>query len=184
MKTSINGRKLIEQYEGLILTAYDDATDHIVPIGGHANGTLTIGYGHTDAAGPPKVYVGQVVSKTEADSILASDLTSVEIEVNHLVKVSLNQNQFDSLVSFQFNTGALAKSTLLVYLNKQDWFAAANEFTKWNKARGKVLEGLVKRRASERSLFLTTPDLEHQTAIAKPSSLWQIITGGITQIFS
>src|ERR1700759_3326521 len=105
MKTSANGRKFIEGFEGLFLQAYDDANDHIVKLGQRVIGTLTIGYGHTSVAGPPKVYVGQVITKDMADAILASDLTAVELEVSHLVKVPLNQNQFDALVSFQFNTG-------------------------------------------------------------------------------
>src|SRR6185437_9224903 len=108
MKTSATGRKLIERFEGLILQAYDDANDHIVKPGQLVHGTLTIGYGHTSAAGPPRVYVGQVIDQPTADGILGADLASVEIEVEHLVKVLLNQNQFDALVSFQFNTGWLA----------------------------------------------------------------------------
>ena len=96
MQTSANGRKLIEQFEGLFLQAYDDANDHIVKVGQAVHGTLTIGYGHTSVAGPPRVYVGQTITQVEADSILAADLASVELEVNHLVKVPLNQMDWAS----------------------------------------------------------------------------------------
>lgn len=156
MKTSNKGRQFIESFEGLILSAYDDANDHIVPVGDSPRGVLTIGYGHTTPAGPPRVYVGQTISKEDADNILAADLASVEIEVQHLVRVALNQNQFDALVSFQFNTGALGRSTLLTKLNKGDYTGAAEEFLKWNKAGGKVLEGLIRRRQAEREMFLTS----------------------------
>src|SRR5271166_4274141 len=103
MKTSQTGLNLIEQFEGLILGAYDDATDKIVPTGGSSRGTLTIGYGHTSSAGPPKVYVGQRITKDQANQILAADLAVVEQQVSSRVKVPLNQNQFDALVSFTFN---------------------------------------------------------------------------------
>ena len=104
MQTSPNGRKLIESFEGLFLQAYDDHNDHIVQPGEQVIGTLTIGYGHTTAAGPPAVYVGMVIDQPTADAILSADLASVELEVQHLVNVPLNQNQFDALVSFQYNT--------------------------------------------------------------------------------
>src|SRR5258706_16388306 len=99
MKTSPNGRNLIESFEGLILQSYDDYNDHIVNTGDTVHGTLTIGYGHTSVAGPPSVHLGQTLSKDEADQILAADLGRVEQEVNKLVKVPLNQNQYDALVS-------------------------------------------------------------------------------------
>jgi len=101
---SENARKtLTEPFEGLILQAYDDASDHIVKPGQYVHGTLTIGYGHTDAAGPPKVYIGQVITKEQADQILSVDLMSVELEVKHLVKVALNQNQYDALLVYSQN---------------------------------------------------------------------------------
>jgi lysozyme len=157
MKTSDNGRGFIEGFEGLFLQAYDDADDHIVQDGQRVYGTLTIGYGHTDAAGPPKVYVGQVITKATADAILASDLTSVEIEVGHLVKVTLNQNQFDALISFQFNTGWLGhpSCSLLRALNGGNYNLADEDFMLYNRASGKVLEGLTRRRAAEKKLFST-----------------------------
>ena len=155
MKTSANGRKLIESFEGLILQSYDDYNDHIVSQGDTVHGTLTIGYGHTDAAGPPSISLGQTITKEEADNILATDLAKVEREVSELVHVSLNQNQFDALVSFHFNTGALGHSSTLQLLNQSNYTEAADHLLLYNKASGRVLAGLVRRRQAEKDLFLS-----------------------------
>lgn len=155
MKTSQYGRAFIEEFEGLILQAYDDRDDHIVRPGEQVYGTLTIGYGHTTAAGPPRVYVGMAITQPDADNILAADLASVEIEVQHLVKVTLNQNQFDALVSFQFNTGWLAhpSCSLLRALNSGNYALAANDFALYDMASGRVLSGLQRRRKGEMQMF-------------------------------
>lgn len=158
MKTSPNGRALIAKYEGLILQSYDDANDHIVPVGGSSRGTLTIGYGHTSAAGAPKVIPGMRITKEQADAILASDLQKVEADVTRLVKVPLNQNQFDALVSFHFNTGSLGKSTTLRKLNAGDMEGAAAGLMLYTRGRvnGQLIpmKGLVTRRNEEKALFL------------------------------
>src|SRR5215467_1837064 len=101
MKTSATGRAFIEAFEGKILHTYDDGT-----------GVLTIGYGHTDAAGPPPVKRGQVITEAQADAILSDDLGKVERNVERCIKVPMTQSQFDALVSFDFNTGDLAKSSI------------------------------------------------------------------------
>lgn len=159
MKTSSKGRALIEKYEGLILQSYDDANDHIVPEGGSSRGTLTIGYGHTSAAGTPKVYPGMKITKEQADAILASDLQKVEADVTRLVKITINQNQYDALVSFHFNTGSLGKSTLLKRLNAGDTQGAAEGFMMYTRGRinGQLvlMKGLVTRRNEEKALFLS-----------------------------
>lgn len=141
MKTSANGRKLIQQFEGCREKAYQDCV-----------GVWTIGYGHTG-----NVKVGQVISKEEADRLLSQDLVKFESGVEKNVKVALTQNQFDALVSFCYNlgVGSLQKSTLLKKLNAGDYKGAAEEFLKWNKAGGKVITGLVRRREAEKRLFLT-----------------------------
>lgn len=161
MKTSSNGRALIERYEGLILQSYDDADDRLIYEGGSARGTLTIGYGHTSAAGLPRVFAGQIITKAQADGILASDLGKVEEDVSRLVKVPLTQNQYDALVSFQFNTGSLGRSSLLASLNKKDYKGAADKFMAYVNGRvgGELvpMAGLTRRRTEERKLFLT-PD--------------------------
>jgi lysozyme len=154
MKTSINGRKIIEEFEGLLLYAYDDFNDHRVMPGDEVHGTLTIGYGHTSAAGPPPVFPGQTITKDEADYILSQDLAKVESQVEQLVRVPMNQNQFDALVSFQFNTGALRHSSALRALNSGNYELAANDLTLYNESKGKVLPDLVKRRQEEKDLFL------------------------------
>lgn len=172
MKTSSAGRQFIEQFEGLILQAYDDANDHIVPAGGTSRGVLTIGYGHTSAAGAPTVHPGQVITKQQADSILATDLSKVEANVTRVVKVPLTQNQFDALVSFDFNTGALGRSSILTSLNKGDYTDAANRILLYNKAGGNVLKGLVRRREAEKKLFLT------KDTTVKPNITVTAITAG------
>lgn len=183
MKTSANGRKFIEQFEGLILQAYDDANDHIVPAGGSSQGVITIGYGHTSAAGAPKVYPGQVITRQQADDILASDLSKVEANINRIVKVPLTQNQFDALVSFDFNTGALGRSSILTSLNKGNYEDAANRILLYNKAGGKVLKGLVRRREGEKAMFLKkdTPSVPVKTGSATVTSV--AVGGGLVYTY-
>ena len=155
MKTGVAGLALIKSFEGLFLQAYDDANDRIVHPGQHVRGTLTIGWGHTSVAGPPKVYVGQTITADEADAILQADLASVEIEVAHLIKVPLNQNQFDALISFQYNTGWLAhpNCSLARALNAGNYKVADADFMLYDMASGHVLQGLVRRRKAEMALF-------------------------------
>ncbi len=158
MTINAAGMTLIESFEGLILGAYDDADDRILKPGDRCYGTLTIGWGHTDAAGPPRVYIGQTIDKATADAILAADLTSVELEVAHLVTVPLNENQRAALVSFQYNTGWLAhpSCSLLKALNAKNYALAAQDFGLYDRASGKVLQGLVRRRVAEAKLFNTS----------------------------
>ena len=148
MKVSASGRKAIMRHEGVRLTAYPDPATKGEP--------FTIGVGHTSAAGAPKVTKGMIITEDECDEILSRDLATFEAAVEKAVTVPLNQNQFDALVSFTFNVGAgnLQKSTLLKRLNQGDYRGAAEQFGAWNKAAGKVMKGLVTRRADERALFL------------------------------
>ena len=101
------------------------------------------------AATPPIV-------KAEAEALLRRDVTLAERAVLRLITVPLADGQFDALVSFTFNLGgrALEGSTLLRLLNAGSRWAAADEFPKWILAGGKILPGLVTRRAAERALFL------------------------------
>lgn len=144
MKTGSQGISLIKQFEGCRLNAYPDPATGGAP--------WTIGYGHTGNDVRPRMVWTQV----QADSALISDLAQCERAVSRLVKVNLTQNQFDALVSFVFNVGSgnLQSSTLLRKLNSGDYRGAADEFPRWNKAAGKVMAGLTKRRAAERELFL------------------------------
>ncbi len=145
MKTSELGVALIKRFEGLELTAYQDIA-----------GIWTIGYGHTG----PDVKPGQKISEREAEDLLRRDLKPREEAVERLVSVSLNQNEFDALVSFIYNVGieAFRKSTARRRLNASDRVGAAEALTWFNKATvGGVLRavtGLTRRRAAERALFL------------------------------
>jgi lysozyme len=147
-KTCQAGIDIIKQWEGCFLTAYHGAADR--------PGLLTIGYGHTEAAGPPKVYAGQKITPREAENILKSDLSKVEEAVERLVKVELNDNQFATLVSFVFNVGEgnFRKSTLLKKLNAKDYDAIPSELMKWTMANGKRVQGLANRRAAEAGLWV------------------------------
>jgi len=142
MKTSQKGIDLIKEFEGLELKAYKDSV-----------GVVTIGYGHTGS----DVYMGQVITESQAETLLKSDLAKFEKGVAELVKVPLNENQHAALISFSFNLGLgnLKSSTLLRKLNSLDYTGAASEFPRWDKAGGKVLAGLTKRRLAEKELFLS-----------------------------
>lgn len=144
MRTSLSGINLIKTFEGERLEAY------LCPAG-----VWTIGYGHTNAAGPPKVFKGLTISKKGADDILRNDLIAYEGTVTEFVKVDLHQHQFDALVSFCYNVGSgnFLKSSLLRKLNAGDYTSVPSELMKWNKAGGKELAGLTRRRRAEAALW-------------------------------
>lgn len=145
MKTSNSGVALIKGFEGKQLVAYDDGV-----------GVWTIGFGTIKYLNGVRVKRGDKCTEAQAEQYLRNDLITFENALNQLVKVPLNQNQFDALVSFTYNLGEtnLRSSTLLKKLNAKDYKGAAAEFLKWNKAGGKVMNGLVKRRKAEMELFL------------------------------
>lgn len=146
MQISKTGIELIKRFEGLELKAYQDSV-----------GVWTIGYGWTQPVDGKKIGSGMVIDQATADRLLKCGVVQYEQGVNQLVKVKITQGQFDSLVSFAYNLGlrSLSTSTLLQKLNAGDKQGAANEFSRWVNAGGKRLEGLVKRRAAERELFLS-----------------------------
>jgi lysozyme len=139
MNISQNGIDMIKKFEGCVLVGYKDVV-----------GVPTIGYGHTGG-----VVVGQRITQARANELLNQDLKKFVDGVNRLVKVPVNQNQFDSLVSFSFNLGlgSLEKSTLLKKLNTKDYEGASKEFDKWIYADGEIYQGLVNRRNAEETLF-------------------------------
>lgn len=149
MQTSPEGIALIKGFEGCRLTAYPDP--------GTGGAPWTIGYGWTLPVDGKPVRPGMTIDQATADRLLKAGLVSYESDVLKLVKVKLTQNQFDGLVSFAYNVGsrALSTSTLLKKLNAGDIKGAADEFLRWNKAGGKVLNGLTRRREAERALFLS-----------------------------
>lgn len=145
MNTSEKGLELIKHFEGFYSKAYRCPA-----------GVWTIGWGHTGLQHKDgTVYPGRTVCKAEAEELLRYDLRQFEARVKRFVQVEVTQGMFDALVSFDFNTGALHKSTLLKKLNAGDEAGAAREFDKWTRGGGKVLKGLVRRRAAERKLFET-----------------------------
>lgn len=146
MQTSEKGIALIKQFEGCKLTAYQDSV-----------GVWTIGYGWTQPVDGKPIRAGMTIKQETAERLMKTGLVSYESDVSRLVKVGLTQGQFDALVSFTYNLGArsLSTSILLRKLNAGDYAGAADEFLRWNKAGGKVLNGLTRRREAERALFLS-----------------------------
>ena len=136
--------ELIKKWEKLELTAY-------LPT---PNDVWTIGYGHTK-----DVKRGDVITREQAEVLFRQDMAWVETTIDELVKVELNQNQHDATASLIFNIGRtqFSKSTFLKRLNAKDWVGASEALTWWNKQGGKVLRGLVRRRADEKEYFLTPP---------------------------
>jgi lysozyme len=138
---------IIKKYEGLKLEAY------ICPAG-----VPTIGFGSTFYPDGRRVKLGDKITIQEAESILQHDIKRFEKEVRNSVKIEITNNQLSALISFTYNVGASAfrKSTLLrkVNANPTD-LTIHNEFMRWTRAGGKVLPGLVKRRAEESKLYFT-----------------------------
>lgn len=130
----------IAEFEGLRLKAYRD------PVG-----IWTIGYGHTQGVRP-----GDVWTREQAEEALRSEVAKFMTGVEELVDVPLTLNQLAALTSFSYNVGlgALRRSSLLKRLNEENYAAAANQFLRWNRAGGRVLNGLTRRRRAEKELFL------------------------------
>ena len=145
MAVSPFGVDLICNFEGKRLTAYDDGV-----------GGWTIGFGTTKYPNGIRVKKGDTCTLDQAKAYMQNDLKSFEQTVNNTVKVPLSQNQFDALVSLAYNIGSTAfkNSTLVRQLNEGNYKAAANQFNVWVNAGGKRMQGLVNRRAAERTLFL------------------------------
>jgi lysozyme len=146
MKLDESGYKLIQEFEGLSLVPYLCSAK-----------VATIAYGSTFYPSGKKVTMqDQPISLATAKWMLKETADKFATDVDKLIKSKLTQNQFNALVSFAFNLGitALGRSTLLkkVNINPSDQTIAA-EFAKWNKAGGKVLNGLTKRRAKEAKLY-------------------------------
>ena len=139
MKISKEGISLIKNYEGCRLEAYQDSV-----------GIWTIGYGVIKG-----VKEGDKINQEEADHLLQEELPEYEGYINDMIKVPLEQCQFDALVCWVYNLGPnnLKDSTLLKVLNEKNYEDVPEQIKRWNKAGGVVLAGLVKRRAAEADLF-------------------------------
>ncbi len=139
MNISAEGIALIKKFEGCELEAYKCSA-----------GVWTIGYGHTK-----DVVEGMTITQEQAEEMLVEELHEYEKYVNESTTVALSQNQFDALVSWVYNLGPanLKASTMLKVLNSGKYEDVPAQIKRWNKAGGKVLEGLVRRRAAEACLF-------------------------------
>ena len=139
MKISLEGLSLIKKFEGCRLKAYYCS-----------GGVLTIGYGHTGG-----VKETDTITQEEADKLLKGDVLKFEKYVSDNVKVDLDQSQFDALVAWTFNLGPgnLRESTMLKKLNNGEYESVPFEMRRWNKAGGKTLDGLIRRRQAESLLF-------------------------------
>ena len=139
MNISNEGISLIKKFEGCELESYQDAV-----------GVWTIGYGHTK-----NIKEGMTISKEQADNMLLNELDEYCEYVEKAVDVTLKQCEFDALVAWTYNLGPtnLNKSTMLKKLNNKEYQDVPHEIKRWNKAGGKVLQGLVRRREAESLLF-------------------------------
>jgi len=146
MSVSNKGVDLICEFEGKRLVAYDDGV-----------GVWTIGFGTIKYPNGVRVKKGDTCTLDQAKEYMRHDLIEFEHTVNSSVKVPLNQNQFDALVSLAYNIGSSAfkSSTLVKKLNTGDYQGAADQFNVWVNAGGKRMQGLVNRRDREKLLFLS-----------------------------
>ena len=139
MQVSNVGIELIKTFEGCMLNSYQCPA-----------GVWTIGYGSTRY-----ITEGMTITQIKAEQLLKEDLRRFEDDVNQSVTVPLSQQQFDALVSWTYNLGCenLRRSTMLKQLNQSNYDSVPKEMSKWNKAKGVVLNGLVRRRHAEGLLF-------------------------------
>lgn len=139
MHISKEGIELIKNFEGCELKSYQDSV-----------GVWTIGFGHTK-----DVKEGDEINQEHAEFMLTEEMPEYEGYINNMVKVPLEQNQFDALCSWVYNLGPtnLKNSTLLTVLNQERYKEVPQEIKRWNKAGGVVLNGLIVRRQAEALLF-------------------------------
>ena len=173
MKTSSRGIKLLTDFEGFRGEAYRDIV-----------GVLTIGYGFTDG-----VKLGDKMTRAQADYRLQNDLRSYESSVEQAAG-RCTQNQFDALVCFAWNVGiaGMRGSSVIKAHRRGDYEAAARAFGLWNKAGGKVVSGLVRRRSAEAALYLepmpddvsdgAAPDMPQAVDAERPMSASNIVKAG------
>lgn len=160
MKMTEDALALIRQFEGFRGRAY------LCP-----SGVWTIGYGHTSHAGPPAVTRGKDITESEAETLLRSDVENFAKDVTKLLFRELNDKQFSALVSFAYNIGigALRTSSVLKAINAGDFDAVPRRLQLWVKAGGRILPGLVKRRAAEAAMFMGGTDGASRSDTGIPS---------------
>jgi lysozyme len=144
MKLSQRGIDLIKQFEGYSSKAYPDPATGGAP--------WTIGYGTTKGVKP-----GMIITAGQAEKMLRDDVAKFESGVSSLITAPTTQGQFDAMVSLAYNIGLgnFGKSTLLKKHNARCYTCAADQFRVWNRANGKVMNGLTKRRAAERQVYMS-----------------------------
>ncbi|QMP82022.1 endolysin [Klebsiella virus KpV2811] len=144
MKLSQRGIDLIKQFEGYSSKAYPDPATGGAP--------WTIGYGTTKGVKP-----GMIITAEQAEKMLRDDVAKFESGVSSLITAPTTQGQFDAMVSLAYNIGLgnFGKSTLLKKHNARCYTCAADQFRVWNRANGKVMNGLTKRRAAERQVYMS-----------------------------
>lgn len=144
MKLSQRGIDLIKQFEGYSPKAYPDPATGGAP--------WTIGYGTTKGVKP-----GMIITAEQAEKMLRDDVAKFESGVSALLKVPTTQGQFDAMVSLAYNIGLgnFGKSTLLRKHNEKCYSCAAGQFPVWNRAAGKVMNGLTRRRNAERDVYMS-----------------------------
>lgn len=155
---------LVKRFEGLRLEAYQDSV-----------GVWTIGYGTTAMAGlgiTPRA--GMKITEQEAEEYLRRGLEKFADEIRPYIKAPINENQFGAFLSLAYNIGpdAFRKSSALRFFNAGETFKAGESILWWNKAKGKTLKGLVRRREAELKLFNTPVTSQ---PIKQSKSLWELI---------
>lgn len=157
MKTSQEGINLIKQFEGCKLAAYRCPA-----------GVWTIGYGHTD-----NVKEGMMITQETAESLLRADLTKFELKVSKYEQYKWRQNEFDALVSFAYNLGSIDQLTANGLRSRT---VIGEKILLYNKAGGKVLDGLTRRRKAEQQMFLGEKEL------GKPIQVYSLKKDGEKQL--
>lgn len=150
-KVGAEGVALIKRFEGCAKLRPDGLVE-AYPDPGTGGAPWTIGWGATG----PGIGPGTVWTRAQCDARLETDIARHAADVElALAGVPTSQGQFDALVSFHYNTGAIQRATLTRLHREGNYAAAAAEFARWNKAGGRVLQGLVRRRAAEAELYRT-----------------------------
>jgi len=184
MRISKKGLDFIKSFECFVPHVYDDfrkpryvngKLTYPEWRGEKPQGTLTIGYGHTNAAKHPlKIKLGLRITEAQALKILDVDLDECEQDVNRFVRVPIDQSEFDALVSFTFNCGAGNLRKLIAPLNRGDYQGTRNKFDAFVRSKGKYMRGLQRRRDDEQRMWdrqevrLPTKPIRHPAEVDDP----------------
>jgi|TARA_R100001086_G_scaffold90209_3_gene44418 lysozyme len=146
MRINEAGLEILKSFEGWRPNVY------------HCGARWTIGWGSTyDLNGDRITPNHPDIDEVEGEALLRQEIRHVERTITRVVKAPLNENQFSALCSFTYNVGSgnFFRSTMRQKISRLDYEGAADEFPKWRRSVGKILPGLVRRRISERALFLS-----------------------------